>query len=111
MMEEKKLIPAPIDNKNIMEDFTDDFHEGDFVEHVENRVHRQAFWKCGALCVISYEFGNNWFDIQFVSSTEQQEWAAAGELAVVMLALRENYVIKEGPGGVYLIYFRPEDCE
>lgn len=110
-MEEKKLIPAPIDNKNIMEDFTDDFHEGDFVEHVENRVHRQAFWKCGALCVISYEFGNNWFDIQFVLSTERQAKAAAGELAVVMLALRENYVIKEGPGGVYLIYFRPEDCE
>ena len=25
-MEEKKLILAPIDNKNILEDFTDDFH-------------------------------------------------------------------------------------
>ena len=30
-MEEKKLIPAQIDNKNILEDFTNDFHDGVFV--------------------------------------------------------------------------------
>ena len=110
-MEEKKLIPAPIDNKNILEDFTDDFHFGEFVEHVENGVHRQAFWVSGALCVMSYEFGNNWFDFQFVSATKQQLKNAAAEIAEVMVAYRKNYVIKEGPGGVYLIYFRPEDCE
>lgn len=110
-MEERKLIAAPIDNKNILEDFTDDFHEGKFVETVDNRVHRQAFWKCGALCVISYGFGNNWFELQLVQGTERQIRKAAEELAVVMLSYRENYVIKEGPGGVYLIYFKPEDCE
>lgn len=110
-MEEKKLIPAPIDNKNIVEDFTDDFHFGEFVEHVENRVHRQAFWICGALCVISYEFGNNWFDFQFVHATDQQAKAAAKEIAKVFHAYRERYVIKDGPGGIYLIYFKPEDCE
>lgn len=107
-MEEKKLWPMPIDNKHILEDFTDDFHGGEFVETVENRVHRQAFWKCGALCVISYEFGNNWFDLQFVQATEQQAKAAAKEMAEVMLAYRENYVIKEGPGGVYLIFKEEE---
>ena len=98
----------PIDNKHFLEDFTDDFHYGEFVETVENRVHRQAFWKCGALCVISYEFGNNWFDLQFVQATEQQANAAAKEMAEVMLAYRENYVIKEGPGGVYLIFKEEE---
>ena len=108
-MIEKELIPAPIDNKNIVEDFTDDFHFGEFVESVENGVHRQAFWKCGALCVISYEFGNNWFDFQFVQATKQQAKAVAGEIAKVMMAYRENYVIKDGPGGVYLIYFKPEE--
>lgn len=107
-MGEKKLWPMPIDNKHILEDFTDDFHGGEFVETVENRVHRQAFWKCGALCVISYEFGNNWFDLQFVQATEQQAKAAAKEMEEVMLAYRENYVIKEGPGGVYLIFKEEE---
>lgn len=107
-MEEKKLWPMPIDNKHILEDFTDDFHGGEFIETVENRVHRQAFWKYGALCVISYEFGNNWFDLQFVQATEQQAKAAAREMAEVMLAYRENYVIKEGPGGVYLIFKEEE---
>ena len=107
-MKETKLWPMPIDNKHILEDFTDDFHGGEFVETVENRVHRQAFWKCGALCVISYEFGNNWFDLQFVQATEQQAKAAAREMAEVMLSYRENYVIKEGPGGVYLIFKEEE---
>lgn len=107
-MEEKKLWSMPIDNKHFLEDFTDDFHGGEFVETVENRVHRQAFWKCGALCVISYEFGNNWFDLQFVQATEQQAMEAAREMAEVMLAYRENYVIKEGPGGVYLIFKEEE---
>ena len=37
-MEEKNLTPAPIDNKNIVEDFTDDFHNGEFVEQVQGRV-------------------------------------------------------------------------
>ena len=110
-MKEKELIPAPIDNKNIVEDFTDDFHFGEFVETVENRVHRQAFWKCGALCVISYEFGNNWFDLQFVQATGQQAKAAAKEIVGVMLAYRDRYIIKEGPGGIYYIFFKPEDCE
>lgn len=107
-MKEKILWPMPIDNKHFLEDFTDDFHGGEFVETVENRVHRQAFWKCGALCVISYEFGNNWFDLQFVQATEQQAKAAAKEMAEVMIAYRENYVIKEGPGGVYIIFKEEE---
>lgn len=107
-MKEKKLWAMPIDNKHILEDFTDDFHGGEFVETVENRVHRQAFWKCGALCVISYEFGNNWFDLQIIQGTEQQVKSAAREMAEVMLPYRENYVIKEGPGGVYLIFKEEE---
>lgn len=107
-MKERKLWPMPIDNKHFIEDFTDDFHGGEFVETVENRVHRQAFWKCGALCVISYEFEKNCFDLQFVQATEQQAKAAAKEMAEVMLAYRENYVIKEGPGGVYLIFKEEE---
>lgn len=110
-MKETRLIAAPIDNKNVVEDFTDDFHFGEFVETVENRVHRQAFWKCGVLCIISYEFGNNWFDFQFVNGTKEQMKRAAGEIAQVMLSYRQNYIIKEGPGGIYLIYFKPENYE
>lgn len=110
-MIEKELIPAPIDNKNIVEDFTDDFHNGEFVEQVQGRVRHQAFWCCGVLCVISYEFGNNWFSFQFVQGTQEQLKLAAHAIVGVMMCYRQNYVIKEGPGGVYLIYFKPEDCE
>ena len=44
IMDKKNLIPATIDNKNIMEDFTDDFHYGEFVEYAEGRIRHQAFW-------------------------------------------------------------------
>lgn len=107
-MEEKKLWPMPIDNKHILEDFTDDFHGGEFVETVGTKIHRQAFWKCGVLCVISYEFGNNWFDLHIEQDDELKAKAAAKELSEVMNAYCENYVIKEGPGGVYLIFKEEE---
>ena len=108
-MEDKKLIPAPIDNKNILEDFSDDFHEGRYVETVENGIHKQAFWKCGVLCVLTYEFGNNWFDIQFFNSTDEKYRIAAKEIGLVIFSMKEHLVIKEGPGGIYLIYFKSED--
>ena len=107
-MEEKKLWPMPIDNKHILEDFTDDFHGGEFVEHVEGSIRHQAFWCCGALCVLSYQFGSNWFSFDFVSGTDGKKKLAKKKIAEVLLAYRENYVIKEGPGGVYLIFKEEE---
>ena len=110
-MDKKNLIPALIDNKNIMEDFSDDFHYGEFVEYAEGRIHHQAFWCRGALCVLSYQFGSNWFSLDFVHATEGKKREAAKELAKVMLSYRENFIIVEGAGGVYWIYFKPEEDE
>ena len=62
---DKKLTKAPIDNKNVCEDFTDVFHNGDFVECVEQGVHKQLFYLDGIPCEVRYFFGENIFRLEF----------------------------------------------
>ena len=59
-------MKAPIDNKNVLEDFTEIFHNGEYIENVENHITYQIFFKCGCLCEISYRFGQNWFKIRYL---------------------------------------------
>lgn len=64
---ETKLVRFPIDNKNILEDFTDVFHNEDCVEFRHNRFVKQAFYFQGLLCEVSFSFGSAKF---FVVCTE-----------------------------------------
>lgn len=63
---EKKLIPAPIDNKNVLEDFTDVLHNSEYTEWRSNGLVKQAFWDGGNLWVVSYRFGCNVFMVNLV---------------------------------------------
>ena len=88
-MEEKKLMPAPIDNKNVCEDFTDVFHCNDYVEHSVNRVVKQAFWDDGNLWVVAYRFGFNWFHVHLVQ--EGRDWkSSARRMKDAILSLNES---------------------
>lgn len=60
---EKKFIAAPIDNKNVLEDFTEDFHEGHYIEHRNRHEVRQVFFDGDNLWEISYSFGDNHFKL------------------------------------------------
>lgn len=61
-MRKRKLIPTPIDNKNILEDFADDIVD----EFDDGSVRRQTFWRNGCLFMIDYEFGAHWGAIKCV---------------------------------------------
>ena len=65
---ETKLVRFPIDNKNILEDFTEVFHDDDCVEHRYKGFVKQAFYFQGLLCQVSYLFGSAKF---FVVCTEK----------------------------------------
>lgn len=52
-MSKSTFMPAPIDNKNILEDFADDIAD----EFGDGSVRRQTFWKNNCLFLIDYEFG------------------------------------------------------
>lgn len=62
-----KLIQAPIDNKNILEDFTDIFHNGSYIESRNRNQVRQAFYINGLLFELTYHFGCNYFRIECLS--------------------------------------------
>ena len=65
---ETKLVRFPIDNKNILEDFTEVFHHEDCVEFRHKGLVKQAFYFQGLLCEVSYLFGSAKF---FVVCTEK----------------------------------------
>lgn len=54
-MNKQELIPAPIDNKNILEDFADDIASA-FDDGSERR---QTFWRNDCLYLIDYTFGTH----------------------------------------------------
>ena len=62
----EQLIKAPIDNKNILEDFTEVFHDGYYIEDTERdcKIVRQSFYVCGIPFELSYRFGTNMFRIE-----------------------------------------------
>ena len=61
---EKNLTPWPIDNKHILEDFTDELHGGRFVERTNKSLVRQAFYDGAILWEVCYNFGKNRFTLQ-----------------------------------------------
>lgn len=54
-MNKQELIPVPIDNKNILEDFADDIASA-FDDGSERR---QTFWRNDCLYLVDYTFGTN----------------------------------------------------
>lgn len=54
-MNKMKLIPAPIDNKNIIEEFADDIS----IEFDDGRTKRETFWRNGSLYLVDYKFGSH----------------------------------------------------
>lgn len=71
-MPKEKLSPMPIDNKHILEDFTDEFHEGNYVEVVAFGKHIQAFSYCNCLCTITYTFGEPSFELAIIDGDPQR---------------------------------------
>ena len=61
-MSEDTLMPAPIDNKNILEDFADDICS----DFDDGSVRRQTFWRRSCLFLIDYVFGTHRGNIKCV---------------------------------------------
>lgn len=69
---EPQLEYLPIDNKSILEEFTDAFHNGNYVETVTHGKHVQTFVCFNAFCTISYTFGKSDFVLNILDSIEEQ---------------------------------------
>ena len=54
--ENKELVPAPIDNKNVLEDFADAFCD---ICEQSWTADMHTFWRDGCLYVVEYKFGES----------------------------------------------------
>ena len=75
IMSKLEWVPWPIDNKHVLEDFTDVLHGGDCVERRHNGIVRQAFYDGAALWEISYRFGSAWFTMTYRGGPILKEYA------------------------------------
>ena len=62
-MEQAKYAVFPIDNKHIMEDFSDVIHDGDYLELRLKGFVKQAFYHKGLLWELQYTYGGNFFSV------------------------------------------------
>lgn len=90
-LQEKNPIPFPIDNKHLLEDFTDDFHEGEFVEYVDkSKITHQTFWMNGCACSLSYKFGQNWVKFNVLSGLEDARKLTMRDVDEIIESYRET---------------------
>lgn len=88
---EKNLTPWPIDNKHVLEDFTDELHDGRFVERTNNGIVRQAFYDGAVLWEVIYEFGKNRFELYMRGGEiDPEHYLERMKAKVLALADEEN---------------------
>ena len=84
---EKRFIPAPIDNKHVMEDFADDLHWNKCVEHRSKGIVRQAFYDEDVLWELIYTFGDNMCFLVVRSGTSSSIKKSMEKMTETMLAM------------------------
>jgi len=67
MAKEKKLIPAPLDEKNVTTDFieTDIYNFGECVERIRKRTHRYVGFRDDMVLEVEYNSSDNYLHCHF----------------------------------------------
>lgn len=101
-------IKAPIDNKNIVEWFTENFHDGDCIESLNNGITCQVFYLEGCLCEIKYLFGQNWFKFRIIEGSADDVRKCNKEFESIIRGMNDggnDEVIYNPTLGTYEFYF------
>lgn len=101
------MMKANIDNKNILEDFTANFHNDIYIERKCDNIIYQVFYLCDCLCDISYRFGQNWFKFRMIEGKYDDILRCSEEFANIVKSFNTDDVrVKFNPMlGVYEFYF------
>lgn len=84
-------MKANIDNKNILEDFTDIFHQDVYIERICNKITYQVFYLCGCLCEVSYRFGQNWFKVRIIEGNPDDVRRCSYEISSITKEMNQDY--------------------
>ena len=101
--------PLPIDNKNIMEWFTEDFHNDHYLEIIEDKITKQVFFMNDCLCEVSYRFGQNWFKFRVIEGKPDNVKICYSDLNDIVKAMNseenEYRVLYNPIVGIYEFYY------
>ena len=87
----KNLTAWPIDNKHVLEDFTDELHDGRFVERTNKGIVRQAFYDGPVLWEVCYRFGDSKFELHLRGGDiDSEHYLDKMKAKVLALADEEN---------------------
>lgn len=100
-------IKANIDNTSILEDFTDEFHGGRYIEQIINKVVHQVFYMDNCLCELSYRYGQNWFMCRIIEGNSDDVRKCTTTIKKVVISLNSDDIrVKFSPMlGVYEFLF------
>lgn len=102
------LTPAPIDNKNVMEEFADLFHHDSYMEHRERHTRHQAFWCEGVLVVLSYEYGNNWFSFKINTGNQADIDKVQAHIRKGICEITGQLIVRHVGNNKYRFYHNPD---
>jgi hypothetical protein len=85
-------LKANIDNTSILEDFTDDFHGGRYIERMNDKITCQVFYMDNCLCEISYRFGQNWFMCRIIEGDPDDVRKCTTTIEKVVISLNSDDV-------------------
>lgn len=100
-------LKANIDNRNILEDFTEDFHGGRYIERITENLIHQVFYMEGCLCELTYRFSQNWFRCRIIEGNPEDVRKCSTTIEKVVISLNgDNVKVIFNPMlGVYEFYF------
>ena len=93
-MEQSKYVAFPIDNKHIMEEFSDVIHNGDYLEYHHGRTIKQAFYHQGLLWELGYSLGSNHFSVELMSFVLETEEVLKIMKERIMTLNNDEYKVK-----------------
>jgi len=101
------MIKANIDNKNIMEWFSEDFHHDKYIERLNDKITYQVFYLCDCLCELSYRFGENWFKFRMIEGKYEDIVRCSAECSKIVKSFNTETVCVKYNAilGVYEFYF------
>ena len=85
-------LKANIDNTNILEDFSDNFHGGRYIERMNDKITCQVFYMDNCLCELSYRYGQNWFMCRIIEGEPDDVRKCTSTLEKVVMSLNSDNI-------------------
>lgn len=112
----ENLTYAPIDDKNVVSDFTEEFHNGECLLRTDNHTRYEYFIHRDCLCEVVWTFGHHRFIVHPLYGHPVQKKLCRSDFNRMIdemnnINIPQGLIIKTFEEGCYGFYFTPETQE